>query len=269
MSIVTDLMVAGGFAGLASKVLGPTAEYFGNGLATLAKKRFENLQRIFLKAEAKLGDRAKLPGAVPPRVLAGIVNDGSYCDDPLASEYFGGVLASSRSQIPRDDRAATLVSLVSRLSTYLVRLHYVVYRAFLELYGRSNATVTDSASRHLLKTFIPGSVLLSAMDFSDTEPGQAIMEHALIGLAREELIGTIGWGYGDAKTLRSLGYSGEGWGLVSEPSPNGVELFLNAMGAGYAPLNAFLHEGTSIAPLEGIVVQPGALPLKQPTKTPQ
>src|SRR5271157_1217903 len=97
-------------------LLGPTTEYLGEGMLKLVKKRVENLQHIFASAEAKLGDRINSPGAVPPRVLAGVLNDGSYREDPIAIEYFGGVLASSRTEISRDDRSATFVSLVSRLS---------------------------------------------------------------------------------------------------------------------------------------------------------
>jgi hypothetical protein len=36
---------------------------------------------------------------VPPRVLSGLLTDGSYRDDKVACEYFGGVLASSRTEV--------------------------------------------------------------------------------------------------------------------------------------------------------------------------
>ena len=32
-------------------------------------------------------------GSVPPRVLAGIVNDGSFCDDEVAVEYLRRIAA--------------------------------------------------------------------------------------------------------------------------------------------------------------------------------
>ena len=78
-----------------AKLLGPTAEYLGDGLRDYTKRRAENISRIFQKASEKLGNRIETPGEVPPRVLKAVLNEGSFCDDELAAEYFGGVLASS------------------------------------------------------------------------------------------------------------------------------------------------------------------------------
>ena len=149
------LALGSGLAGakVLEKFLGPTAEYLGEGMRTLVKRRAETVQRIFAKGEAKLGDRINSPGAVPPRVLAGILNDGSYREDGVSIEYYGGVLASSRTPIPRDDRAATFVNLVSRLSTYQLRLHYIIYEVMLKLYG--GLGVGMEHDRNALRTFIP------------------------------------------------------------------------------------------------------------------
>jgi hypothetical protein len=244
------------------KVLGPTAEYLGEGIKTFAEKRVENIRNIFDNAQKKLGDRINSPGAVPPRVLAGILNDGSYRDDKVATEYYGGVLASSRTEISRDDRGATLVSLVSRLSSYQLRVHYIIYRTFLELYSGSNTPITQSKDRVTLKTLIPESTLLVAMDFSESEPGQMIMEHALVGLSREELFAPHNWAYGGGSLLQQRGYNGPERGLIVEPTPNGVELFLNGMGGGYLPINAFLWQGTFIPAIEGITIPSGSISLK-------
>ena len=89
-----------------SKVLGPTADYLGGELKTLAQKRVQNVGKIFSNAEKKLGTKLELPGAVPPKVLKTIINEGSYSEDDIAVEYFGGVLASSRTKVSRDDRGA-------------------------------------------------------------------------------------------------------------------------------------------------------------------
>lgn len=87
-----------------AKLLGPTADYLGGELQAYTQRRMENVGRIFSRAESKLGDKLERPGQVPPKVLKTIINDGSYADDELAVEYFGGVLASSRTEIGRDDR---------------------------------------------------------------------------------------------------------------------------------------------------------------------
>ena len=79
-----------------AKLLGPTADYLGEGLRDLTQRRVESIGRIFSNASKRLGSRLDKPGQVPPRILKTVINEGSYCEDPVALEYFGGVLASSR-----------------------------------------------------------------------------------------------------------------------------------------------------------------------------
>ena len=111
-----------------NKVLGPTAEYLGEEiLAGVKKKRAENTWNIFSNAEKKLGDKLDRPGQVPPKVLRTIINEGSYSDDAVATEYLGGVLASSRTEEGRDDRGDRLAKLISNMSIYQLRSHYLIY----------------------------------------------------------------------------------------------------------------------------------------------
>ena len=119
------LGIALGGKDLVVKLLGPTAEYLGNGMKGFAERRVENVGKIFSNASKKLGSKLEDTGGVPPKVLKGIVEDGSFADDFLAVDYFGGVLASSRTGISRDDRGAYFNSLISRLSTYQLRAHYM------------------------------------------------------------------------------------------------------------------------------------------------
>src|SRR2546430_14920034 len=106
MPDVGTAMILLGPSGLLYKVLGPTADYLGEGLQGLAEQRVQNLQRVLAHADRKLGPDAEgRSGAVPPRVLKGVLEEGSYWDDELGAEYIGGVLASSRTEAPRDDRS--------------------------------------------------------------------------------------------------------------------------------------------------------------------
>lgn len=103
----TGLAILGsalGGAKLVEKLLGPTAEYIGSGIQSWTEHRVKNVSDIFRNAQEKLGDRIDQPGAIPPRVLKEVLNEGSFCCDPLTAEYFRGVLASSRSPVSRDDR---------------------------------------------------------------------------------------------------------------------------------------------------------------------
>lgn len=121
MDTATGLTILGGAVGSAKiveKLLGPTADYIGLGVKTWTEKRVENVGRIFRIAAEKLGSSIEEKGGIPPKVLKGILEEGSFCDDELSANYLGGVLASSRSSAPRDDRGATYIALIGRLSTW-------------------------------------------------------------------------------------------------------------------------------------------------------
>jgi hypothetical protein len=114
------LTVAGtGLAVLGSKevivkLLGPTADYIGTGLRHYTEKGAVNLRRIFANGVRKVGPSLEQEGQVPPKVLKGILTDGYFCEDELGAEYFGGLLASSRSVVARDDRGAAIIALIGR-----------------------------------------------------------------------------------------------------------------------------------------------------------
>ena len=105
-------------APLVQRVLGPTADLLGNELADWTERRLTNVGRVVENAAKKLPPDADPEGAVAPRVLARIIADGSFCEDDVGVEYLGGVMASSRSGVSRDDRGATLAALIGRMSTY-------------------------------------------------------------------------------------------------------------------------------------------------------
>jgi hypothetical protein len=77
-----------------------------------------------------------------------------------------------------------------------------------------------------------------------------IMEHALVGLSREELFAHHNWAYDGPSVLQQRGYNGPEQGLIVElePTPNGVELFL--------------LQGTSIPPIEGVTIPSGSFSLQ-------
>lgn len=97
-------------------MLGPTADYIGEGIKSLTEKRTENLKRIFRRAYEKLNNQMTSTCTVPPRVLRCILDEGGYVDNELAAEYFSGVLAASKSDRARDDRSITILKLLSSMS---------------------------------------------------------------------------------------------------------------------------------------------------------
>jgi len=60
------------------KLLGPTADYLGQGLRDFTQKRAQTIGQIFQKAESKLGTKLDTPGEVPPKVLKAVLDEGSF-----------------------------------------------------------------------------------------------------------------------------------------------------------------------------------------------
>src|SRR5882724_4943650 len=150
---LTVLGTALGSARVVEKILGPTADYLGTGMRDWTERSVKNVGRVFEKAKRKLGDKIEAPGAVAPRVLKGILAEGPFCDDELAAEYFGGVLASSRTEDGRDDRGATFTALIGRLSTYQIRSRFFFYSIIRSVYAGLTENLGTPQGRLRLTTF--------------------------------------------------------------------------------------------------------------------
>ena len=209
-----------------TRLLGPTADYLGAEMQQFTQRRLETIGRILRNAADKAQDRLDEPGAVPPRVLRSIVNEGSFQDDELTVEYFGGVLASSRTAISRDDRATIFTDLISRLSTYQIRTHYIAYSILHDLLINRPVSPYSNFVSSISTISIPWTVYLEGMNFTAEEKKQlrSIMEHTSWGLKKEDLV--TGFRYGaDIELFPDLGDA-----IVFTPSTAGVELFLRAHG---------------------------------------
>lgn len=233
------------------KLLGPTADYLGGGLKTFTQHRLENIGRIFQKAEKKVGPKINEPGVVPPRVLKEIINEGSYFDDELAAEYFGGVLASSRTEHGRDDRGARAAKLIDRLSTYQLRTHYLVYGSIQKHFGGSGYRFSME-DRPKMQIFIPISSFVSDLDLNSQEVGQimSILNHVFFGLHSEDLIEGH-FQFGPKESMERYHQKINEEGIICQPSALGAELFLYALGAADKDLRTILDKKIT-APIEGI-----------------
>ena len=246
-----------------TRILGPTADYLGGELEKFTRKRMENLGQIFQSAEKKLGpDRLDGPGHVPPKVLKAILFDGSYSDDDVSLEYFGGVLASSRTEVGRDDRGARLAKVIGNLSTYQVRSHYLIYSTISRVFSDKRARFSETEDRAKLQLFIPGEAFVAAMEFTDRErENPQIFHHIFDGLSSDGLIEGR-WMFGDRKRLLKWAKKIPSDGVICSPSLLGVELFLWAFGYGDQQLEFVLSGGFSGA-IEGLPESvPGAIATK-------
>lgn len=263
----TGLTVLGsaiGGAKVVEKLLGPTADYLGIGLRDWAEKRIQNAGRIFEKAAEKLGDKIDEPGTVPPRVLKEVLNEGSYCDDELTAEYFGGVLASSRSGVDRDDRAASYLKLTSELSAYQIRFHYFTYYTLRVLFAGSGLRPTFGEDLEKMWLFLPASYLIPAMEFTQTEPAGDILMHCTSGLSRHDLLKEAHWGNPDhinpLNKQRSWCEVSE-WGMCVQPTQFGIDYWLWAVGLGTINRSRFLEEDITLPKLPNITIPNKAIKL--------
>ena len=245
-----------------SRILGPTADYLGGELKEFTKRRIENVGKIFSRAEKKLGDKLDCPGQVPPKVLKTIINEGSYSDDDITIEYFGGVLASSRTEISRDDRGSRLVKMIDNMSTYQIRSHYLIYSTISEKFSNNKNSFGLSEDRYKMQLFMPGQDYVDAMEFTQQEwDNRQILSHIFHGLSTDVLIeGT--WRFGNQDSLKKIVNTVPSDGIICTPSALGVELFLWAFGHGDKQLDFLLADDFS-PEIEGI---PKSVPNAMATK---
>ncbi|MDD5097437.1 MAG: hypothetical protein PHU59_02975 [Candidatus Omnitrophica bacterium] len=227
--IGTGLVVLGG-KDIIVKLLGPTAEYLGQETKNLVKKCNINITRIFNRAAKLLGNKLEQPGVVNPRILKHIINEGAFCEDELSAEYFGGVLASSRTEVSRDDRGLTIISTLSSLSTYQVRTHYILYYIVRKLFkGIDIELGIANKRRKEMKIFIPLNVYYKCMDFSNNENPNVIMPHILMGMRRLDLI-EGDYAFGSKNEVAKVYPKVDSDGFFFMPTIFGIELYLWAHG---------------------------------------
>ena len=220
--------------------MGPTADYLGEELKAFTQRRINNVGKIFSNAEKKLGSRLDSPGQVPPKVLKSVINEGSYSEDPVMLEYFGGVLASSRTEIGRDDRGARLIKILDNLSAYQIRTHYLIYSTIAHLFSNSGKRFGLSEDRAEMEVFLPFETYGNSMEFIQAEwDNPQIFIHIWHGLSSDNLIAGQ-WRSGDRETLQKIAKDVPGGGIICRPSTLGAELFLWGFGHGDKPLEYVL-----------------------------
>lgn len=248
-----------GSAQLAVKVLGPTADYLGEGIKDWTELRVQNVRRIFEKAESRIGVNADPGQPVPPKVLKHVIDEGSFSDDVLTAEYLGGVLASSKSGISRDDRGASFAALVTRLSTYQIRTHYILYRVArtLLLGSQENFGLGSTRVEHG-RFFLPMETYEQAMNYEEGENPGAIIQHAIWGLAKDDLIGQSFISAGNKDHLARLVPGVPGPGILFELTAYGMELFVWANGSGRVGLPAFTDVDADFPDIDEVIVGSGS-----------
>ena len=225
-----------------SRVLGPAADEVAAALARFTEHRLRNVGRVVGNANEK----AKGTGSVPLRAAMPILEAASFADSDILVDYLGGLLASARTPSGRDDRAIFIAALISRLSTYDLRSHYIVYSEFERLLHGRGLNIYDSGDRERALVYFSLSSYRAGMDFGPGEDEDQIQDGVLVHLLREDLVLVTYAGSADHMT-RQLGRTASGQarsveaGMLLGPTLPGVELFLYARGAAGRPHSDFIE----------------------------
>ena len=210
-----------------TKILGPSAEYIGGEVAGFVEKCNINLNTIFNCAHRKLGNRLEEEGTVNSRVLKHVLDEGRFCEDQLTAEYYGGILASSKTDTGRDDRGVAVTATLNLLSTYQIRAHYLCYYLFHKLHQKSELTL--GRQNNEMKIFIPASVYEAAMDFTDNEIPSDIVTHSIVGLVRQGLLYSD-YSIGSLESMQKQYSNAQEQGIIVAPTTIGSEMFFWGLG---------------------------------------
>lgn len=204
LDLITQLIVSWA-AGSTGAITAAPAQAVAEVWKERIKDRINGTRR---KAEQKAGGR---PLDVTDRVAFKVLNEAAFNDDELVADYLGGVLAASTAS---DDRGASVVGMIGRLSASELRLHYVIYRALAQLIPAGiNLHSSDDARQATVR--IPQADLVAAIG----QQGMAVLGSSMYSLMREGLIDDV-WEFGPT------GKEGTNWRLQVTPSGVGAELFL-------------------------------------------
>jgi hypothetical protein len=111
------------------KTLGPVLSEIGDDLKRLyAKGRDKIVEKAYKKIkDPNDGKSANL------RIAHDVLTSGAFTDEEICAEYFGGILASSRTDDGKNDDAIQLLDTIKSLSAGQLHLHYVLYNSLNKL----------------------------------------------------------------------------------------------------------------------------------------
>ncbi len=206
-----DLVTAGTITYLGKQLLGKTFDVISSDIADLYKS---GRDRIIEKSTKKISnlDDGKTANL---RVARDVFWNGSFTDDAICAEYFGGILASSRSVDGKDDSGVYYVDLIKSLSSSQLSLHYLIYfclnQTFIKKSEKKSLNVGQESELQREKIFISLNELSSIL--------KSDLGRDLHALHAKGLIGEFQTGHHDLKNGDKIP------NLRVAPKTLGVQLF--------------------------------------------
>lgn len=117
------------------------------------------LETVADSARRKRGTTAL---SVNERVGYRVLSEAAFTDDAIVLEYLAGVVAGSSLD---DDDGAPVLAQISRLSSFQLRLHYVIYREFWRLaMANGSVDLAHDTWRSLYPIYLPATRLEAVFD---------------------------------------------------------------------------------------------------------
>lgn len=120
-----DLITTASALLVGKKLLGKTMDVVSEDIANIYASGRDKIIESAARKVKNIDDNAR----ANLRVSRDVFWNGAYTDEAICAEYFGGILASSRSADGKDDRGIYYADIIKSLSSQQLHLHYVVYRA--------------------------------------------------------------------------------------------------------------------------------------------
>jgi hypothetical protein len=123
------------------RVLGPVLTEIGEDLKNVYSKGRDNLTSAAYRKipNPEDGKQANL------RVARDVLWHGGFTEDEVCAEYFGGILASSRSTDGKEDECIQFVDVCKSLSARQLHWHYLCYSALNEILRSAGKKVNIAA----------------------------------------------------------------------------------------------------------------------------
>ncbi|WP_146076590.1 hypothetical protein [Rathayibacter sp. AY1A7] len=201
-------------------LVGPSLKAVGNAFGEWTQYRMRNLLRIDKKTQDRLAQLNTQPAqpSIHPRLAKDLVEDASWIDDELQQDYYAGMLFSAIITETTEE-AAYYARIISALTPSQLRLHFAIYSAYRGSYdATAELQFTRAGDLSALSVRAPINSFRAACRAPDDMASARGMGVATGGLAREGLIGRMGWIDREEK-IYSI-----------EPTLMGASLFSLAMG---------------------------------------
>ena len=129
------------------KLLGPVLSELGEDFKRIYTLGRDKIIQVACRKTENIQD-GKIPNL---RVTRDVFWNGAFTIDEVCAEYFGGILASSRTYDGKDDSCIQFVDVIKSLSAKQLRLHYVIYHALNKILHHQSSTINVGQSSEIEK----------------------------------------------------------------------------------------------------------------------